>query len=324
MENKKIRIPIAALILVVSALLKLVNFLNVGIQFVGFLNFISLAVDVFTCYVLFTKKRDNMLIFALGAGAVMSLLGLLLSFGFVNLLSFLANAAILAYAVAVSEQTLLKADLTQIKTLGDKYYYAPAALILLAKVISVSAMFKAIGLAVGGGLYALGFVNVFSSIFGILIGCGYMLTLADWLKDPCEKAAAPAGETGSTVGGGTAVYGGAYCSLGKHIVLCLFTFGIWPLIWIHRTTKFLNCAPDAAYYDPTKKLLLCMFIPFYQIYWYYKHGQRIDALSKEKGLNNSDMATVCLVLGIFIPIVATILMQDRINSIYMKMAAEEN
>ena len=56
-----------------------------------------------------------------------------------------------------------------------------------------------------------------------------------------------------------------------------------------------------------------MFVPFYQIYWFYKHGLRIDSMSKQKNINTSDMATLCLLLGIFIPIVACILMQDRIN-----------
>ena len=36
---------------------------------------------------------------------------------------------------------------------------------------------------------------------------------------------------------------------------------------------------------------------------------------KEKNETNSDMATLCLVLGIFIPVVACILVQDKINSL---------
>ncbi|MBR3552663.1 MAG: DUF4234 domain-containing protein [Clostridia bacterium] len=116
-------------------------------------------------------------------------------------------------------------------------------------------------------------------------------------------------------------YDEAYCSLEKHIVLCLFTFGIWPYIWIYRTTKYLNKTPGAEQYDPTNKLLLCMFVPFYSIYWLYKHGQRIDAFSKAKGLYQSDMATLCLILGIFIPIVAIILMQDKINALCMAKPA---
>lgn len=115
-----------------------------------------------------------------------------------------------------------------------------------------------------------------------------------------------------------------YISLGKHIVLCLFTFGIWYLIWIHRTTAFLNRTPNAEQHNPTSKLLLFMFVPFYSIYWFYKQGQRIDMLSKSKNLNHSDMATTCLVLGIFIPIVACILMQDRINNICQAKANINN
>lgn len=106
-----------------------------------------------------------------------------------------------------------------------------------------------------------------------------------------------------------------YIGLGKHIVLCLFTFGIWYWIWIYRTTAYLNRTPNAEQYNPTSKLLLFIFVPFYSIYWYYKHGGRIDTLSHSRNPNQSDMATICLVLGIFIPIVACILMQDRINSL---------
>ncbi len=86
-------------------------------------------------------------------------------------------------------------------------------------------------------------------------------------------------------------------------------------MWIYRTTRYLNKAKNVEYYNPTKKLLLCMFVPFYQIYWLYKHGERIDILSKEKKLKESNMATLCLVLGIFIPVVAYIIMQDKINTI---------
>ena len=107
--------------------------------------------------------------------------------------------------------------------------------------------------------------------------------------------------------------------MGKHIVLCVFTFGIWYLIWIYRTTEFLNKAPDSEEYSPTSKLLLCMFVPFYIIFWTYEHGKRIDRLAKENRVS-SDIATVSLVLGIFIPIVACIIMQDKINSISTAIA----
>lgn len=104
-----------------------------------------------------------------------------------------------------------------------------------------------------------------------------------------------------------------YCEIPKHILLCIFTFGIWYCIWIYRATKFLNQAQEGEQYDPTNKLLLCLFVPFYQIYWYYKHGQKLDSLMKERKISGSNMATLCLILGIFIPVVACILMQDKFN-----------
>lgn len=106
-----------------------------------------------------------------------------------------------------------------------------------------------------------------------------------------------------------------YIDLAKHVLLCIFTFGIWQLIWIYRTTEYLNCAPNSEQYSPTSKLLLCIFIPFYLIFWFYRHGQRVDRLIKMKKGQDSDVATLCLVFAIFIPFVSYILMQSKINDI---------
>ena len=105
-----------------------------------------------------------------------------------------------------------------------------------------------------------------------------------------------------------------YCDIIKHILLLFFTFGIWLYIWIYRTTKFLNHVKGEEYRDPTKKLLLCMFVPFYSVFWTYKSAQRIDKLAKERGVA-SDLATLCLILALFVGIVPPILMQEKINGI---------
>ncbi len=99
-----------------------------------------------------------------------------------------------------------------------------------------------------------------------------------------------------------------------HVLLLLFTCGIWHLIWIYRVTRYLNCLPDEEYRNPATKLLLCMFVPFYSIYWVYKSAQRIDKLAKTVDVV-SDLAVVCLILEIFIPLIPPILMQDKINKI---------
>ena len=105
-----------------------------------------------------------------------------------------------------------------------------------------------------------------------------------------------------------------YCDLLTHILLLLFTFGIWQYIWIYKTTSYLNKTPNEEHRNPTTKLLLCMFVPFYYIYWTYKSAQRIDSLAISKG-QQSDISTLCLILSIFVGIVPPILMQDKINNI---------
>jgi hypothetical protein len=100
----------------------------------------------------------------------------------------------------------------------------------------------------------------------------------------------------------------------KHILLLIFTFGIWQLIWVYKTTIALNHLYQEEERNPTTKLLLYIFIPFYSIYWTYKSAQIIDKINKNQG-KTSDFTTISLILSIFVPIVAIILMQDQINQI---------
>ena len=104
------------------------------------------------------------------------------------------------------------------------------------------------------------------------------------------------------------------CGLFKHVMLLLFSLGIWRLIWIYRVTKYLNCTENEENRNPLTKLLLCMFVPFYSIYWTYKSAIMVDRLSKTVNLS-SDLAVPCLVLEIFVPIIPPVLIQDKINKI---------
>lgn len=114
-----------------------------------------------------------------------------------------------------------------------------------------------------------------------------------------------------------------YCSMLKHVLLLLFTIGIWQFIWTYRTTSFLNQSKDEEYRDPATKLLLCIFVPFYYIYWTYKSAQRIDRLASKKQIS-SDISTLCLIMAIVFPLVAYIVMQDKINSIVTANEIDNN
>lgn len=111
-------------------------------------------------------------------------------------------------------------------------------------------------------------------------------------------------------------YGKSYKSLVPHVLLLLFTCGIYYLVWIYRTTDSLNACKNEEYRTPVNKLLLCMFVPFYSIYWTYKSAHRIDTLGYEKGIQG-ETATLNLILSLFVPILPPILMQSKLNSVIM-------
>lgn len=116
-----------------------------------------------------------------------------------------------------------------------------------------------------------------------------------------------------------------YVKLYKHILYLLFTFGIWELVWIYRTTDKLNQYFDdeSRKRDPVKKLLLCMFIPFYYIYWTYKSAEMVDELSARQGRQDS-IKTACVVLSIFVRFVSAIIMQNSLNCTISDMIRNKN
>ena len=153
------------------------------------------------------------------------------------------------------------------------------------------------------------FANGWIEIINYILHPLSMLLIGLWIYDPFKivKEKSDANVTSDY-----------YVSLGKHICLLIFTFGIWQMIWVYRSTKFTNNASGEEERNPTTKLLLYLFIPFYSIYWTYKTAQRIDIIAKDNGCN-SELSTVCLILAIFIGIVPPILMQDKVNEILKKL-----
>lgn len=330
---KKVRTPIAATIfLLIPVVLSLVQtiermeyYITYGLYF-GYPDWV--VSDVLTCVnqlvllalccALFAKKRNNVTIVLLGINTLIAAVNLIWYFRISTALHFLCYALLTIHALVTFKQTIIKKDLSKVTGLCSNAYFLPTILFAIASLISLSSTtisyIEHLGFDEFNYYYDVYILEIIylllPNAIKYLLRAIALLFIGKWIKDPYVKEDVPQGTNEDIA---LAEYNEAYCSLGKHIVLCLFTFGIWYLIWIYRTTKYLNKTPNAEYYNPTSKLLLCMFVPFYQIYWFYKHGQRIDTMTEQKKLTHSDMATTCLILGIFIPIVACILMQDRIN-----------
>ena len=312
--NKKLSFPIAAVFFALSAIYDLYYVFLARFDFFFVLRFVSsIFLLVALLVTAFGKKDIGMLLFsAIACQTLIRILFVLRSFYIVNILRLVAWLMILVLALDACRVTN---KVSSVAAVCRKVFFVPAVLVFLAALIPLIR-----GVA---NLYSFGMIlrQLIPFLFNIFEVLGVFF-LAAWLVNPYTKGQ-PAVASGTYGINSTEVQTDeeAYCDLVKHILLCLFTFGIWSLIWIYRTTKYLNKAPHAEQYNPTNQLLLCMFVPFYQIYWFYQHGQRLDALSRAKNLNNSDMATLCLIFGIFVPVVACILMQDRINTLCTIKAA---
>lgn len=181
--------------------------------------------------------------------------------------------------------------------INEVLWFVPAFLMLIGYIINIFNYYTITNYFIGN------IMNLLQVIIALCIGI--------WINSIYPK---PEVKKGSDNYSSSIAPDEFYCGMAKHVLLLLFTFGIWYLIWIYRMTNYTNAVENEEYRDPTKKLLLCMFIPFYSIYWTYKTAQRIDKMATTNGIS-SDMTTLCLILAIFVPIIPPILMQDKMNNI---------
>ena len=312
MNTNKIRFPMASILFILTFIpnistiliaLSAILSLSVPVQYwiLDIWGIISLILPLVVGILLIMKRRGIGLAVVFAIQAINTLInGIMFSElnGFLSVLLLVCKDVLMLFIILANcDIQYINLDYEKLINISKKIWFLPG---LISAALSIGNIFVGIS-DISGGI---------TSLLISTLRVAAILMLGKWLVDPYKKLEENLLEDGSVVSCDE-----GYCGLGKHIVLCLFTCGIWYLIWIYRTTKFLNKAPNAVQQNPANKLLLCIFVPFYQIYWFYNQGQRIDAMSKQKKLNNSDMATLCLILGIFIPIVACILMQDRINAL---------
>ncbi len=105
-----------------------------------------------------------------------------------------------------------------------------------------------------------------------------------------------------------------YFSVARHLALTVFTLGLWYIAWVWHSTRHLNKVENFEERKPTACLLLCLFLPFYALYWNYGSAQRVDRLAGQNGVA-SKLDVLCLALGLIFPFLPSILIQDKFNRI---------
>lgn len=210
-------------------------------------------------------------------------------------------------------------------------WFVPAAIYLLSRVLHVM-LYYAVPQWNGGYslFYFSSLLEIIATVIGFACACLWIvnsektetlqrieytceeLEMSEYQIDEMKKTV----DTEAVAAVQPKVYPDGYCEMIKHILLLVFTLGIWNYVWIYRTTRFLNCVKGEEQRSELNQLLLCLFVPFYVIYWVYKSAQRIDKLAAQRGIE-SDLTMISLLFAIFIYILAPIFMQDKINNIVM-------
>lgn len=289
MNTKEIKFPIASVLFLIGMIAKIYQYMsNFGLNRAA--DVIELMAIAFICVVVFMKKRGVLLVIAT-AGLLARYVAYLAMMKATTIFENIHMIGIILAVAVISIYVFPK--LNKYKKLAKKIWFLPS-IVLLISYITMGFIY---GISFGNPVFIL---LKYLGDFYIAIG---FLFLIDWLIQSYE------GEADKT---------NIYCNIGKHILLYLFTFGIWKYIWIYRATKFFNEASrfTGKQYDPSIQLLMCLFIPFYKIYWFYKHGELADICADKLGLKQSNRAVWCLILSIFFKIVASALLQDGINRIY--------
>ena len=278
-------------------------------------------------YALFIGRRDKVLVAGFGLLAAAKLFTFLAGFGnglfytnswydgyqislfvvlpaLIDLLGYLA-----ACFVAVA---LLTEYLSNYKERAVKLWFVPAILIAatfpVAFVVYIFTMMS--GWWIGGSV----FVGIIPFVGRIITTAAFFFAMS-WIVNPDGAPAIfalPGRADNADATQKTVVEDAAYCGLFKHTLLSFLTLGIWPLIWIYRRTGFLNCVEDEPKQTPLYQLLLCMFVPFYMIYWTYVNAKRLEKYAASKGAV-CEISTLCLITSLTGTLIPSILMQEKIN-----------
>ena len=320
------------------------------IRFFSFAAVLLLAGYAVTATALFMEKRDFLPIVGIGLLAFSKLISFFQGFSTVtyrvrtysyfsgvfehfNLFAILpALVTLTAYGFLLFLAVCTFTDcLPKQKTFVKNIWFLPAALTAVS--FAGGLLIYALISVFSGGIWmgCIAYHSFFNILQTLLLTAGLLMT-GMWLAYPQAEQSPFSYDTSSDTSGiadsgcrqnqtpyeygtGAPIHmQDGYCDLVKHILLLLFTFGIWYFIWIYRTTRYLNRVEGEEYRNPTYKLLLCMFVPFYLIYWVYQSARRIDRLAASRGVS-SDLTVLCLILAIFVGIIPPMLMQEKLNAI---------
>lgn len=256
-------------------------------------------------FCLIAKRRDKLAVIGFSLTAVAEVLTAFYVykyFGEGQVLWYAIHGAAWGLLALFGHKSLMKGNSEKYQ----KLWYLPGAVYAAAFIGYLLEGFS------GHGFLA---INVIKNIFQTIIFSAGLLGLSMWVCYPNGLPREQFGDDGVT----DAFHGDGYCGMVKHILLSLVTFGVWQLMWIYRTTRYLNQVEGHERMKASTQVIACLFLPFYMLYWTYKNAMKLDDLSRPYGFAVK-LTLPCLalqVISLFNVIMPSIVMQERINTIAM-------
>lgn len=100
------------------------------------------------------------------------------------------------------------------------------------------------------------------------------------------------------------------------IILSFITCGIYGFYWLACLTNDANTVSGTNGTSGGMTVLLTIVTcNIYGLYWGYKQGEKIDLAKQKRGIPSSNSNVLYLLLCLFIPIVAWVLMQNELNNL---------
>lgn len=164
-------------------------------------------------------------------------------------------------------------------------------------------------------------------LVGVMVYIKYSDALNSNTYDTGETAAGSgSGQTscGETPAYNTQTEPEVYTGIVKLVLLSIVTLGIYVYIWIYRVAGYTGKrSMQGPQCSQGVQVVLCLFVPFYIIYWLYKQCKAIEDIRlRTFGTGSEDLSLICLLLSIFgFGIVAYALMQDQLNKLIKPVPA---
>ena len=106
-------------------------------------------------------------------------------------------------------------------------------------------------------------------------------------------------------------------SVGKVLLLSIFTCGFYYVYLIYKIGEELNEISCSRMNNSALDLLLSMFTcGLYTIFWHYKIARQIEDMEYDLGMRVSSISILCLILTVVaLPLISMAIIQNDLNKV---------